>query len=109
MSIRLFHRGSRLVIRIRSEDRAVLWCAFHRHPVDWAQVIAPALSLVGFSAGCRTDGIDFGTGGSIDWTRGGLWTTIRLRLPACSDRKAALLAAGLLKAARYGEGRREEI
>ena len=32
---------------------------------------------------------------------GGIGTTIRLQLPLCSERKAALLASGLLEAARY--------
>jgi hypothetical protein len=98
----------RLIVRVRAEDRQFTWCAFHRRAVDWTLVLAPALALVGLAAVPRDDGISFGDGGSIDWTRGPLWTTIRLRLPPCSDRKAALLAAGLLKAARYGEGRRGE-
>ena len=105
MSVRLFHARSRLVIRMRSEERRFTWYAFHRRPVDWTLVLTPALSLVGFTAAPRVSGLSFGDGGSIDWTRGALWTTIRLRLPPCSDRKASLLAAGLLKAARYGEGR----
>jgi hypothetical protein len=93
---------------MRSAEGSFIWYALHRRPIDWPLVLTPALSLVGFSAAMRTDGITFGDGGSIDWTRGALWTTIRLRLPPCSDRKAALLAAGLLKAARYGEGRIKE-
>ena len=105
MSVRLFHARTRLVIRTRSGDRGFTWRAFHRRPIDWTLVLTPALSLIGFSVAARAGGITFGDGGSIDWTRGALWTTIRLRLPPCSDRKAALLAAGLLKAARYGEGR----
>ena len=104
MSVRLFHARSRLIVRMQAEERTFTWYAFHRRAIDWAMVLTPALALVGFGSAARTDGIVFGHGGSIDWTRGALWTTIRLRLPPCSDRKAALLAAGLLKAARYGEG-----
>lgn len=108
MSVRLFHPRTRLVIRLRSEQRSYVWRAFHRRQVNWAVIIAPALGLVGFAPEHRLNGMSFGDGGSIDWTSGALWTTIRLRLPPCSDRKAALLAAGLLKAARYGEGRNKE-
>jgi hypothetical protein len=108
MSIRLFHARTRLVVRMQSGERSFTWYAFHRRRVDWHLVLTPALALVGFVAVSTDGGISFGDGGSIDWTRDALWTTIRLRLPPCSDRKAALLAAGLLKAARYGEGRTKE-
>jgi hypothetical protein len=104
MSIRLFHRGARLVVHAGSQEGERVWVAFHRAPPVWAELFAPALLLVGFS--CERDGgangVRFGDGGSIHWTRGAMWTTIRLRLPRCSEKKAALLAGGLLKVARYG-------
>ena len=102
MSIRLFHRGARVVAPVGSGDGERVWVAFHRAPLAWAELFGPALLLLGF--GCERDGeaVRFGDGGSIHWTRGGMWTTIRLRLPRCSERKAALLASGLLKVARYG-------
>ena len=102
MSIRLFHRGARIVLRTSDGDRDFAWCAMHRRAVPWADLFAPALTLVGFT--CERDGeaLRFGDGGRIHWTKGPLWTTIRLRLPPCSEKKAALLEAGLLKAARYG-------
>lgn len=101
MSVRLFHRGARLVIRWSqpSPDRAV-WCAMHRRPVPWGQVFRPTLRLLGFATDEAVAGLRFGAG-SLDWTGGPFWTTLRLQLPPCSARKAALLAAGLLKAARY--------
>ena len=102
MSVRLFHRGARLVARVTTGQRDVTWCAFHRREIGWAGLFAPALLLVGFASEQDPGGMRFGDGGAISWTRGVLWTTIRLRLPPCSERKAALLAAGLLKAARYG-------
>lgn len=102
MSVRLFHRRTRVVITVGSSGRAFTWCAFHRRPIAWADVFAPVLLLVGFSGAREPGGIRFGEGGCLHWTRGALWTTIRLQLPPCSDKKAALLAAGLLKAARYG-------
>ena len=108
MSVRLFHRHTRLIVRGWSNERTFTWYALHRRPIEWAQVLAPALALVGFVPTTRTDGISFAGEGSIDWTRSKMWTTIRLRLPRCSDRKAALLEAGLMKAARYGEARGKE-
>lgn len=102
MSVRLFHQHTRVVIPVASGDRAFTWYAFHRRPIAWAELFAPVLLLVGFMGEREPDGIRFGEGGRLRWTRGALWTTIRLQLPPCSDRKAALLAAGLLKAARYG-------
>jgi hypothetical protein len=102
MSVRLFHRGARLVAHARTDDAERVWIAFHRAPLVWADLFAPALLLVGFSCERDGEGVRFGEGGSIHWTRGAMWTTIRLRLPRCSEKKAALLASGLLKVARYG-------
>lgn len=100
MSVRLFHKGARLVIRRRSGHGGHLWCAVHTRPVEWTGIFAPALGLLGFDPEPVADGLRFG-GGSVRWTRGAAWTTIRLVLPPCSPAKAALLAGGLLKAARY--------
>jgi hypothetical protein len=110
MRVRLFHRGGRLVLRAgRTGDQVSTWRALHLRPIAWQDVFPPALELLGF----RVEAVDgalrfagpsteFGTGsGSIRWTRGAFWTTIRLQLPACSARKGELLAAALLKAARY--------
>jgi hypothetical protein len=102
MSVRLFHRGARLVAHVRSGDGERVWVAFHRAPLGWGDLFAPALLLVGFSSRRDGEAVRFGDGGSIHWTRGAMWTTIRLRLPRCSEKKAALLASGLLKVARYG-------
>ena len=82
MSVRLFHRGARLVIRWSqpSPDR-VVWCAMHRRPVPWGQVFRPTLRLLGFATDEAVAGLRFGTG-SLDWTGGPFWTTLRLQLPA---------------------------
>ena len=101
MSVRLFHRGARFVTPVPGRDGEVVWLAWHRAPVAWAELFAPALLLVGYGSECDVAAVRFGEGGSIHWTRGTLWTTIRLRLPRCSEKKAALLATGLLKVARY--------
>lgn len=100
MSVRLFHKGARLVIRRHSSHGAHLWYALHAAPVEWPAVFGPALRLLGFDPEPAADGLRFGAG-SMSWTRGPAWTTIRLVLPPCSPSKATLLAGGLLKAARY--------
>lgn len=100
MSIRLRHRHARVVLGGGQRGGARIWYAVHRRPVSWSDVFRPALVLVGFQPEPVAEGLGFG-GGSLHWTKGLLWTTIRLRLPLCSEKKAALLASGLLKAARY--------
>jgi hypothetical protein len=104
MSVRLFHRGGRLVIRTgRAGRQASTWRALHLRPIAWQDVFRPALELLGFTVEAEEGALRFGPshGGSIRWTRGAFWTTIRVQLPACSSKKTELLAAALLKAARY--------
>ena len=104
MSVRLFHRGARFVLRLPAEDGCHRWLALHVRPVPWGRIFSPALMLVGFSCEGVGEALQFGDG-RLDWTSGAFWTTIRLRLPPCSPKKAALLAAGLFKAARYANER----
>ena len=106
MSVRLFHRGARVVVRLPERDGCHRWLALHVRQVPWDRVFSPALMLVGFPCQCAGETLQFGEG-RLDWTPGTFWTTIRLRLPPCSPKKAALLASGLFKAARYAaEGSR---
>ena len=77
-----------------------IWRALHVRPIAWADVFGPALALLGFTTAAVEGALRF-DGGSVRWTKGPFWTTIRLELPACSPKKEALLAAALLKAARY--------
>jgi hypothetical protein len=100
MSVRLFHKHTRIVLRIRTRERSFVWHALHRRPVAWAELFASALLLVGFTPERQGDRLRF-AGGCVHWTTGWFGTTIRLQLPPCSDRKAVLLASGLLKVARY--------
>jgi hypothetical protein len=104
MSVRLFHRGARFVLRLPERDGCHRWVALHSRPIAWGDIFSPALAHVGFSCMSRGEALQFGDG-RLDWTRGAFWTTIRLRLPPCSPKKAALLAAGLFKAARYAHER----
>ena len=105
MSVRLFHRHARFVVRLPDRDGCHRWLALHRRPVAWDGIFSPALALVGFECASENEALQFGNG-RLDWTRGPFWTTIRLRLPPCSPKKAALLAVGLFKAARYANERR---
>jgi hypothetical protein len=100
MSVRLFHRGARVVIPLSKSDASHVWCALHVRKIAWAPIFGPTLDLLGLGGESNGEALRF-AGGSLDWTNGAFWTTIRLRLPPCSPKKAALLAAGLLKAARY--------
>ena len=102
MSVRLFHRGGRLVMRTgRTGNQVSTWRALHLRPIAWQDVFRPALELLGFTVETGDGVLRFGETGCIRWTRGAFWTTIRLQLPRCSVKKGDLLAAALLKAARY--------
>jgi hypothetical protein len=106
MSIRLFHKNDRFVVRLPERDGCHCWLAFHTRRVKWDEIFAPALMLVGFPCVRAGEALQFD--GRLDWTSGTFWTTIRLRLPPCSPKKATLLAAGLFKAARYADGSRRD-
>ncbi len=105
MSVRLFHRGARCVFAVRrSATDGDLWCAVHRLAHDWAAILSEPLRLLGLTARQEVgQGLTF-AGGEIRWTRGPVWTTIRVRLDSGSDRKRQLMKAALLRAARYGPG-----
>ena len=100
MSVRLFHRGARFVVRLPARDGCQRWLALHRQAVAWREIFSPALALVGFACADTEQALQFDAG-RLDWTTNRFWTTIRLRLPPCSPKKAVLLATGLFKAARY--------
>ena len=106
MSIRLFHRGARLVFVVRHPlpGRARWWApGFRRH--DWGSILRHPLALLGLdphpgddrSISCRL--------GRLVWTSGSYWTTIDLHLNGGSTTKRKLVAAAILKAARYGRTR----
>jgi hypothetical protein len=105
MSIRLFHRHARLVIRLPARDGDEVWIALHQRPVAWGGIFVPALALVGIRAEPSEEATLTFAGGKLIWTRETFWTTIRLHLPPSSAKKRALLAMGLLKAARYAQHR----
>ena len=113
MSVRLFHKDARLVLVVarregerESEHR---WIGLHLSPHAWASVFQTAWTMLdlhdesplpaGESSGnsCHSPhrGVD------LRWTPSRCWTRIDLRLTKGSLRKRQLIAAALLKAARY--------
>jgi hypothetical protein len=112
MSVRLFHRGARLVLVLRRREVETAaagaplgdhrWLAVHRADHPWDQLFRNALGLLDISAAPCANGVDFGDGaGEVRWTRGRFWTHIEVRLFRGALRKRQLVAQALLKTARY--------
>jgi hypothetical protein len=106
MSVRLFHRGARLVFVARHRPPGdARWWAPSLQQHDWGSILLRPLVLLGLephlddpeSISCRL--------GRLVWTSGAYWTTIELHLNGGSTTKRKLVAAALLKAARYGRYR----
>lgn len=102
MSVRLFHQGARVVLVVRRRGAGLeSWWSPHAAPCDWAPILRPRLELLALSPvsegpaalACRL--------GRIEWTAERYWSTISVRLERGSDTKRTLVAAALLKAARY--------
>lgn len=102
MSVRLLHKHTRIVLPLGTRDGRRRYYALHRRSIPWASVFLPALQLVGFHPEGTVNGFRF-DGGRLEWTTTLVGTSIQLQLPECSRKKSALLAAGLLKAARYAQ------
>jgi hypothetical protein len=102
MSVRLFHKGARTVIVVRRERAGVeTWWSPHLSPCDWAPILGARLELLALtpvSEGSTTLTCSLGR---IEWTSGRHWSTISVRLERGSDTKRTLVAAAVLKAARY--------
>jgi hypothetical protein len=110
MSVRLFHKHARLVL-VRSRHGAgdETWWAPHLAPRNWTAILAPALRLLTLEPDPRGESAIRFRIGSMHWTNGRYWSTITLRFDAGSERKRALVAAALLKAARYSlAGRKQQ-
>jgi len=103
VSVRLFHKGARLVLVVRragpGDER---WWALCRAQHDWRRILLDPLTLVGLDP--RIDGPRALVCriGRVEWTEARRWATIDLRLDGGSVTKRRLVATALLKAARYG-------
>jgi hypothetical protein len=102
MSIRLFHRGARLVLvfRRRSAGDETWWSPHFTLP-RWAEILGRQLELLGLPPAADASGRLMTRLGEISWIAASHWSIITLRLHAGSDVKRRLVATALLKAARY--------
>lgn len=84
MRVRLFSRGARWVWRL--SDRR--WLALHRCGPAWAMIFAETMDMLAIQCDILCRG-------------GRWWTVIEMGLDKFSPKKRQLIAAALLKAARY--------
>jgi hypothetical protein len=106
--IRIIDLRRTFVLRIwsRDIDRSLrqIWIAIHPRERDWAVVFCSAFDLLMETAKIDRQRISFAEGaGQIAWQRTSFWTIIRLDMTAFSEKKRHLLAAALLKSARYSD------
>lgn len=102
MSVRLFHKNARIVlVTSRNGSAEQIWWSPHLAPRNWAAVLHPALTLLVLAPEGRGETTLRFRLGSMHWTNARYWSTITLRFDAGSERKRELVAAALLKAARY--------
>jgi hypothetical protein len=102
MSVRLFHKGARIVFATRRAAPGVeSWWSPHASRRNWAPILRSRLELLALepiaeeptAVSCRL--------GRIEWTVAPYWSTISVRLERGSETKRALVTAALLRAARY--------
>ncbi len=103
MSVRLFHRGARLVLVVRRRAAGdETWWSPHFTGPRWTEILGGQLRLLGLSTDPGTvPGRLILRLGEISWITAPRWSIITLQLQGGSDMKRRLVAAALLKAARY--------
>jgi hypothetical protein len=104
--IRIIDLRRTFIARVQSRDTdhssRQIWIAIHPREHDWAAVFSNALDLLMETSQVEPQQISFAEGaGHITWQRTAFWTIIRLDIRAFSEKKRHLLAAALLKSARY--------
>jgi hypothetical protein len=104
--IRIIDLRRTFIARVYSRDTdrssRQIWIAIHPRECDWAVVFRNALDLLMETSKVEQQRITFAEGaGQIAWQRTAFWTIIRLEMSAFSEQKRQLLAAALLKSARY--------
>lgn len=102
----LFRTGRRFVWvlwRSRQGGTSVQrWLGFHLHPPDWHLLFVRVLGLMGIATQARANRLCLADGaGEVAWRVSRYITQIRLHLEKHSVSKQQLVAAALLKAARY--------
>ncbi|MGH9385392.1 MAG: hypothetical protein ACRD2N_14010 [Vicinamibacterales bacterium] len=102
MSVRLFHRGARIVLVVRRGSAGVeSWCSPHLAPREWAPIFRRRLDVLALSPVSEGDTALACSIGRIEWTALRYWSTISVRLERGSATRRTLVTAALLKAARY--------
>ncbi len=102
MTVRLFHKGARIVVVVRRARAGVeSWWSPHLGRRDWAPILGAGLDLLALSPAAEGDTVLTCRLGRIEWTTGRYWSTISVRLDGGSERKRTLVTNALLKAARY--------
>jgi hypothetical protein len=102
MSVRLFHKGARLVLVVRRTGAGIeSWWSPHLAPGDWGPILRRPLELLSLSpllvGGTALDCAL----GRIEWTARRYGSTIAVRLERGSNTKRTLVTVAVLKAARY--------
>ena len=101
MSVRLFHKKARIVLVVRRAGPGVeSWWSPHFNRCAWAPVLRNQLELLGLNVTPEASALTCMLG-RIEWIVGGYWSTISVRLERGSEKKRMLVAAALLRAARY--------
>ena len=102
MSVRLFHKGARIVLVGRRDGAGEeSWWSPHFARCDWAPILRARLELLALSPLAAGDAELACSLGRIKWTAGRYWSTISVRLERGSETKRTMVTAALLKAARY--------
>jgi hypothetical protein len=98
-----FPKG-RLVFPVWQGESWQRWCALHRDRPDWSAIFADVLKLIAIDTTRFPDRLQLGDGaGEVAWHRRWCGTTIQVQLLRFSKPKRNLVAAALLKAARYAQ------
>jgi hypothetical protein len=106
--IRIIDLRRTFVLNVWSRDTDLrsrqIWIAIHPRERDWAVVFCNALDLLMETVKVDRQRIRFAEGaGLIAWQRKAFSTIICLEISAFSEKKRHLLAAALLKSARYSD------
>jgi hypothetical protein len=79
-----------------------MWAAVHAAPPDWGTLFQRALDLMLVEASAEHDGLRIEVdAGRVAWRSRARLTLVTLELSGFSPRKRALIAATIVKAARY--------
>ena len=102
MSVRLFHKGARIVLVVRRERAGVeWWWSPHVVSRDWSPIFRARLELLALSPMPEGDAALTCRLGRMEWTAAAYWSRISVRLERGSETKRTLVTAALLNAARY--------